>query len=129
MTLHNRNVNSAEPFLYLATKADASYKIGQLLQVNSAGEFVTATTSPTHLAVGEVTGATGVTVPAILVLPDMTFEATLTADGAALKVGNKVTLSADGQNVTATTTAGVAEIVSFLSDTQGVGGRVAVKFS
>ena len=56
----------------------------------------------------------------------MVFQAPLTAVGTALKVGDKVTLSADGLGVTAATAAGVAEIVQI--DGTSVGSTVKVRF-
>ena len=49
------------------------------------------------------TGAAGEFVQAIRVSKDDTYEAALSAAGTALKIGDKVTLDADGIRVTATT--------------------------
>ena len=57
---------------------------------------------------------------------DMVLETTASADMAAVKQGDKVTLSEDGMEVTATTANGVAEIVSM--DGTAAGSCVRVRF-
>lgn len=82
-----------------------------------------ATTRPDYIAVGPA--KEGI-VPAIKVQDYMIFEVPLSADGTALKVGNKVTIGADAQTVTATTASGVATIVAI--EGTAVGDIVKVRF-
>ena len=85
-----------------------------------------ATVKPSYIAVGpaDMHGMT----PVIAVQAYMVFETTLSAAAGegGLRAGSKVTLSADGLQVTATTASGVAEIVSI--DGGAVGDTVLVKF-
>ena len=82
-----------------------------------------ATTAPSHIAVGP--SKDGVT-PVIKAQKYMIFEVPLSAEGTELKPGNKVTIGADAQTVTATTTSGVAEIVAM--EGTAVGDIVKVRF-
>ena len=55
------------------------------------------------------------------------FETTFSAAASSVKVGSKVTLSADGLQVTGTTTDGVAEVVEMLGNTAD--STVRVRFA
>ena len=87
------------------------------------------TTKPTHICMEERTTAceAGELIHVIQVEPDITFAVPLTASGTALKVGNKVTISADGLGVTATTASGVALITAICGT--GVDDIVRVRFN
>lgn len=67
----------------------------------------------------------GEKIPVIRVAGDIIFETTASAAMTAVKVGDKVTISADGMEVTATK-GGAAEIVSM--DGAGAGSRVRIRF-
>ena len=82
-----------------------------------------ATAKPDYIAVGP--SKEGVA-PVIKVQDYMIFEVPLSAAGTSLKVGNKVTIGADAQTVTATTENGVATIVAI--DGTAVGDIVKVRF-
>lgn len=69
----------------------------------------------------------GTVIPVIRVLPDTVFETTASVSMASINVGDKVTLSADGLQVTATKENGVAEIVSM--DGTTAGSVVRVRFA
>ena len=65
--------------------------------------------------------------PVIRVNPQMELAAELSAAGTALKIGDAVTLAADGMRVTATTTSGVFTVTGFAGGTaagETVYGRV-----
>lgn len=111
---------------YLPTTGGESYTVGEMLVVKDGGATKCgAAETPSHLCVGPK-DERGLT-PATRVSGETVYLATLTADGSALKVGDKVTLSADAMGVTATTASGVAEIVRM--DGTEVGELVGVRFA
>lgn len=89
----------------------------------------TGTTAPTYISMVEAGAAVteGDLIPVIRVTPDIIFETELSAAGTSLKPGAKVTIASDALRVTATTTDGVAELVS-LDAPQGIGDKVRVRF-
>lgn len=119
-----------EPFEYLAAGA-ITPKIGVALKLTSGNLAVcSGTTAPSYLAACEVASAltAGTIIPVIRVSKEAIYETSLSAAGTALKVGDKVTIASDGDQVTATTTSGVAEIVCFPDGVQTSGARVWVRF-
>lgn len=122
LKLYKRDTFTTAPVERVPAAVGAAYKPGQALTVTD-GAAATATGAPLYIAQGPAAGGT---VPCIRVHHDMVFQAPLTAVGTALKVGDKVTLSADGLGVTAATAAGVAEIVQI--DGTSVGSTVKVRF-
>lgn len=113
------------PFDYLPGPAEEAIVAGEAL-VLSAGALTKcgAAVAPAFVAVGPK-NADGI-VPVVKVQPYMEFATTLSADGAALHRGDKVTLSDDGLQVTATTTSGVATITRM--DGTAIGDTVCVRF-
>lgn len=89
-------------------------KVGMAL-TQTAGQLALAsgTTAPTYLSMCEKDSActAGDIIPVIRVNRDMIFETTFAAAATSIKLGDKVTLHTDGEQVTATTTNGVAEVV------------------
>lgn len=69
----------------------------------------------------------GDVIPVLRVLPDRVFETAWSTSGAAINVGQKVTIASDGLRVTATTTSGVAEVVA-KEDTAAENDTVYVRF-
>lgn len=116
-------INVPEPLvLTVGTTAVVS---GQGLVLNG-GVLVSANAGkPAFIALAN--GAAGAEIPVARVEPNQIYEVSITAEPTALKVGDKVTLSA-GTEVTATTTSGVAEIVSLNGATKA-GDIVVVRFS
>lgn len=107
----------------LPATAGEEYAVGEALKLaNGAATKASGTDAPAYIAQGPAQGGF---VPAVRVSPEIEWETTLSAAGTALKVGDKVTLSADGLGVTATTASGVAEITNIL-DT-AAGGTVRVR--
>lgn len=69
----------------------------------------------------------GEIIPVARVMDDTVFETTASAALTSINVGDRVTLSADGMQITATKTDGVAEIVEM--DGTAAGDRVRVRFA
>ena len=87
-----------------------------------------ATTRPQYIcamAADEALDA-GTIIPVFRVLEGTLFATSWSAAASAVSAGDLVTLSADGMQVTATTTSGVAEVVSM--DGTAVGDTVYVRF-
>lgn len=123
---HYKTGNASTPSLeYLEPKAGESFVGGEAV-VLSAGVLTKcgASQKPQYIVQGIKTlrGC----LPVIRVSSETTYLAALSAKGTALKPGDKVTISADGVDVTATTTDGVAEIVA-IHGTE-IGDSVEVKF-
>lgn len=123
--LSRMDVGHTPPIKYLPVTASEDVTLGEAL-VLSAGKLTKcgATAKPAFMAVGPKNAAGEA--PVIAVQDYMTFETTLQAAGSSLKIGDKVTLHTDGLQVTATTTSGVAEIVSM--EGTAAGSAVLVKF-
>lgn len=105
-------------------------KVGTAL-VLSGGNLVVAagTTKPTYICMTErdAAVAAGELIPVFRIQPDMAFETTFSAAATSIKLGNKVTIATAGDQVTATTTDGVAEVISMEDGT--VGSKVVVRFA
>lgn len=103
--------------------------IGLLLTV-SGGQLAIAsgTAQPSYvcLCTQDNAAVAGDIIPVTRVLPDMVFATTWSAAASSIKLGDKVTISADGLEVTATTTGGVAEVVGM--DGTAIGDTVYVRF-
>lgn len=96
------------PLEYYVGTASETIVIGEAL-VLSSGKLTKcgATVVPEFIAMG---AAVGGKIPVVRVMEEDTFEAPLSAAGTSLNVGDKVTLSGTGLEVTATTTSGVFTI-------------------
>ena len=90
--------------------------------------LASGTTVPAYICqrTQEATLTAGDILPVIRVLPDMIFATTWSVAASSVHIGDKVTLSADGLQVTATTTSGVAEVVGM--DGTAAGDTVYVRF-
>ena len=102
-----------------------------MAMILSSGKLAiaTGTNKPEFICVEEHESAvsSGDLVTVVRVDPDTEYETTLSASGASLDLGDKVTLHAsNGLQVTATTTNGVAEIVYM--DGTASGSMVRVRF-
>lgn len=105
-------------------------KIGLALHMSAGNLAIAAgTTKPTYICMCEKDKAlsAGDIIPVIRVTDETIFETTSSVAMTAVKAGSRVTVSADGLQVTATTTDGVAEIVH-IDDTKA-GGTVRVRFA
>ncbi len=106
-------------------------KIGMVLAPNASGQLAAAagTTAPKYVCMAERETAVtaGDKIPVIRAEKGIIFETTFTAAAGSVKVGAKVTLSADGLGVTGTTEGGVAEVVAM--DGTASGDVVRVRFN
>lgn len=105
-------------------------KVGMALYQNGGNLAVaTGTTKPTYISMCEREAAVtaGTEIPVIRVNADMIFEAPLSVAGTSLKLGDKVTVATGGEQVTATTTDGIAEIVGIVGT--AAGDHVRVRFA
>lgn len=94
-------------------------KVGMaLVMTDGVLAMATGATKPQYLAMTTKSAAcaAGDIIPVIRVQPDLVLETTFAADAAAVQLGSKVTIHTDGEQVTATTEGGVAE-VAYMEDT------------
>lgn len=123
---HSFDKGGSPAIEYLPAAEGETYVVGEMLSIaDGCATKCAATTTPAYLCVGPENERG--TVPATRISEDTIYAGELTADGAALKVGDKVTLSDDGTGLTATTASGVAEIVRL--DGTDIGDTVGVRFS
>ena len=104
-------------------------KVGlALTQTSGLLTVASGTTRPTYLCMMESGTAltAGDIIPVIHVDDNALYDVTNSAAFTSIKVGDKVTISADGMQVTATKTDGVAEVVN-IGDT-AVGSEITVRF-
>lgn len=99
-----------------------------LTQTGGNLALASGATAPTYISMRQEEAAltAGDIIPVIRVLDSIVFETTFSAAATAVKVGDKVTIHTDGLQVTATKTAGVAEVVSM--EGTAAGSRVRVRF-
>jgi len=123
LKLSKMDVGLTPPIEYLPGKEGETYTLGEALALDAgAATKCGAAARPDYVAVGPADEKGEV--PAVKVQDYMTFEATLSAAAAGLAVGSKVSLSADGLQVTAGEGAGV---VTALEGT-AAGDAVTVRF-
>lgn len=104
-------------------------QVGLALTMTSGNLSVASgTTAPLYVSMREEDAAVtaGTIIPVVRVLDSIVFETTFSAAATSIKVGDKVTISSDGTQVTATKTNGVAEIVAM--DGTTAGSKVRVRF-
>lgn len=103
--------------------------IGKLLYMSDGNLAVASgTTRPTYLCVEDSNGkalTAGDIIAVNRILPDMIFATTWSAAASAVSAGDRVTISADGMQATATTTGGVLEVVAM--EGNAAGDRVYVR--
>lgn len=124
-----RAENSAAPIeKELPATVSESYKHGEAVKFSSGALTKSgATEKPEFVYVGkDITSAiTGQIINVVPVLPEYEWETTLSAAGTSLVPGNKVTVSSDGTEATATTGSGVFEL---LTDGGAKGAKVVGRF-
>lgn len=124
-TFHTFDNGQTPPQEYLPGKAGESFVVGEAVTLaDGAVTKCAAAVVPDYIALGPA-GKNGA-VPCAKVNEQTVYDVPLTADGAALKLGDKVTIAADGLGVTATKTGGVAQIVRM--DGTGKDDIVGVRF-
>lgn len=108
----------------IPANTEVDYKVGQALVITSGkAALATGSVEPSHICLQ--TGSLLSAISAAKVEPNQEYETTLAVDGT-LTVGTKVTIHSDSAQVTATTTDGVAEVIS--ADGTTSGSRVIVRF-
>lgn len=121
------DVGMTPPIDYVSATAGEEFVLGEALVMKAgAASKCGATTKPTMVCAGRVVNGN---VPVTRVQDYMEFGTTLSAapaDGTTIKAGDKLTLSADGLQVTGTTTSGVATVVAI--EGQTVDSIVHVRF-
>lgn len=123
------NANSNQPaIMMLPTTASTQYEVGDAL-VLSGGKLAkaTGTTKPAYICAAKYSApASGMEDIAVYPVYDtQEWETTLAVEGQ-LTPGTKVTIHTDAAQVTATTTSGVAEVIS--ADGSAIGSNVVVRF-
>ncbi len=127
-SIHQDDLNTSPQLDYIQATAAESYVPGELLKISAAGTATKAagTDAPTYLCNKSLASAkAGDLLQVIRIQKNHKLKTTLSAAGTALKVGEKVTVSADGLQATATTASGVLEIVEIVDS--AVGGAVIVR--
>ena len=125
-----RAENNAAPIeKELPATATEAYAHGEAVGFSSGTlTKVYGTSKPEFIYVGkDITSAiTGQVINVVPVLPEYEWETTLSASGTSLVPGNKVTISSDGTQATATTVSGVFEL---LTNGGASGAKVAGRFA
>ncbi len=106
----------------------ATYEVGDTLKLDSVTgkvAHVYGANKPQYICACNKVAASGDTIAVNPVYDGQTFETVFSADGSALKAGAKVTIASDSKKVTATTTNGVATLIT---DGGVTGKSVLVKF-
>lgn len=115
------------PIEYNPGKTGETFAVGEALTLaDGALTKCAAAVTPTHICVGPRMADD--TVPATRVTRNTIYAAPLSADGSALKLGDKVTLGGDAMTLTATTASGVAEVVRIFGSA-GAGDELGVRFN
>lgn len=110
----------------LAATSGVAYKVGDALGLSSGkAAKVTGTAVPEYICAENKTAGSADTISAYLIEPNQEYETTLQTGGT-LVVGVKYTIHTDSAQVTATSTSGVAEVVSVAGSSAG--DKVVVKF-
>lgn len=127
--IHSTDDHRAAHLEYLPCSAIAP-KVGMAM-VMSGGTLVaaTGTTKPQYICMTERKTActAGEIIPVIRAQADMIIETSFAVAASNVKLGNKVTISTDGTQVTATTDSGVAEVVYM--DGTAAGDMCRVRFA
>lgn len=126
---HTYDDGCGQPFESLPVTGGITVSIGTMLCVTGGKlALATGTTKPTYVSL-EARAATADGEPlGVQRVPAKTiFETTLSEADADIAIGEKHTISADGNEITATTASGVAEVVSF--DGTDAGSKVRVRIS
>lgn len=113
--LHQKASPATEAIEYVI--AGGNLGIGNLVAYSN-GKVVTNTTTPEYVTLGKA--STDEVIAVKRIYEDEIYETVLNAAGTNLKVGNKVTVTAD--KATATTTDGIFEIIAM--DGTAIGSKV-----
>lgn len=124
--IYQDDFNTSPQLDYVKATAAESYVPGELLKLtNGAATKASGTDDPLYISNGVLSpAAEGDLLQVIRLHGNHKLKTTLSADGASLKAGDKVTISSDGLQATATT-GGTLEIAEIM-DTD-VGGAIIVR--
>lgn len=108
---------ATEAVEYILGTTSEAISIGEVLKLSS-GKLTKAsgTDVPEFVALG---AGNGTIIPVKRLYEDEVYQTTLSASGASLNIGDKVTIASDGLRATATTSSGVFEITEILSSAEG----------
>ncbi len=122
--MQSMDVGQTPPLEYRQAAVEETVVLGEALVTNAAGLLTKcgATAKPEYVAAGPQDEQD--MVPVVRVQNYQVWRTQLSAAGADLKLGSKVTLDADGLRVTATTESGVASIVALEGTAEGESVRV-----
>lgn len=102
---------TSDAYEYFTTSALGEVKLGTAMMVNQGEpEVVSGTEKPTYIAMKQGTFQSGDEIALIRIKPTTRFVTTFAANGAAVNLGDKLQISADGTQVTAAT-GGCFEVV------------------
>ena len=126
LKIENARMNVPEPVFYEAAAEEIS--IGEALVLTS-GKLTkcSGTVKPQFIAIGQVSAtAANRKIAVCRVAPNQVYEVPVNAAPTALNVGDKVTVGADGLQVTATTTSGVVTVEN-LNGAAAAGDTIVVR--
>ena len=112
--LHSKASAATEAIEYVP--AGANLGVGILVKYSS-GVLVAASTDPEYVTLGSA--KSGELIPVKRILEDEIYETTFNASASSLHLGDKVTVASNGDQVTATTTNGIFEIVAMDGTSSG----------
>ncbi len=123
--LFTSDTYGSESMISITANPGTEYKIGQpLVAENGVAALATGADKVQYICEQNVQGESKVVVHRVL--PQYIYETVLTADGASLAEGDKVTIASDGAGVTATE-GGSAEIVKIIGTS--IGEKVRVRLA
>lgn len=125
---HKTDVASTPPLEYYPGTAGEAFAVGEAL-VLSGGKLTkcAATTRPQFICLTEFTcTSASEDLACVRVLDHIVFGTAWSVSASSVRLGDKVTISADGLFATATTTSGVAEVVEIQGT--AAGDYCAVRF-
>lgn len=115
--LQRKGSAATEALEYIEGTASEAITVGELLKLSS-GKLTKASGTDVPEFVAEGSG-NGTIIPVKRIYEDEVYQAPLSASGASLNVGDKVTIGSDGLTATATTTSGVFMITEILGTASG----------
>lgn len=115
-------------FEYKPVAGSLSIKVGTALAFSSGKlTIASGTTKPEYISMTEIASTVaGEDIAVIRVGDDTVYETELSVASSGIALGAKYTIDANGEKITATTTSGVAEVVSY--DGTATGSKVRVRF-
>lgn len=115
------------PFLYMPSGSFVPKAGLALVLENGSLKVAAETVKPDYICMQECTKAKpGELIPVVLSTPEVFFQVVSDTDLTGISPGDKVTISPDGLNITATKTGGVAEVISIPGTAAGTG--ITVRF-